>query len=390
MNQSLTVLAINALLVGTFLLAAVATFKLLVRSPLLLWMIAALVLGGIDIVATILNDNPSPLFASVGIALNIASALCIARIAMVNEGAARRWPVTTIPAMIMGIGACTALFAGSVYLGGALPLQVAAALPLLETAWRFMRVSPRTPLESALAAVFFIGAANFLARIPVLVLFMDWNAPRETVLAWRPMSLSLYLVTVLLTVAMLLLLALVVRKVMMEYRERSELDSLTGIPNRRGFEDRYATASARGGIFILADIDHFKRVNDNHGHIAGDRVICAFAHLLAQVGVTAGRLGGEEFAVFLPGATLDQGRMVAEGLRTAFSLQQVECDQLLIQCTASFGITPATPGEPLDPVFARADAALYRAKNTGRNRVCMTTPRPHRYVIPDELKAAVA
>lgn len=165
-----------------------------------------------------------------------------------------------------------------------------------------------------------------------------------------------------------------------ELRHLATTDPLTGLPNRRYFMDRLEQEWSRlhrfGGqaAIMMLDLDHFKRINDNHGHGVGDQVLKAFAEVLRQ-GVrrmdVPGRLGGEEFAVILPGASLDGARQLAERVRRAVSQMQVP-DALgqPIPVTVSIGLSSFEPETPVsEALLTRVDEALYRAKTMGRNRV---------------------
>lgn len=157
--------------------------------------------------------------------------------------------------------------------------------------------------------------------------------------------------------------------------EMAERDALTRIFNRRKFleiaDARIAAARARGApaALILLDLDHFKAINDRHGHQAGDEVLRAVAGRLRRaVGPddAVGRLGGEEFAAFLPGTGRDPAAALAETLRAAIADLSFPQGQL---ATASFGVVTLRPGEDMQTMAARADRLLYDAKHAGRNRV---------------------
>jgi diguanylate cyclase (GGDEF)-like protein len=161
--------------------------------------------------------------------------------------------------------------------------------------------------------------------------------------------------------------------------EASRTDTLTGLLNRRGFlaaweADRArASRSGRPSTLVLADLDRFKEVNDSAGHLVGDallqRVAAAFAEILRAQDVAA-RWGGEEFIFLLPETALAGGIEVAEKLRRTLADRQFECEgTAAIRITASFGVAEHVPGERLERTVAAADAALYRAKDAGRNRV---------------------
>lgn len=151
-------------------------------------------------------------------------------------------------------------------------------------------------------------------------------------------------------------------------------DQLTGLGNRRDLDealDREAARAAPDRRFsvILGDIDHFKSVNDRHGHGVGDAVLTAFAGALRaglRAGDTLGRWGGEEFMVLCPATDLPAAWRLAESLRRR--MEQAELPAVGTR-TCSFGVAELLPGESVDRLLVRADEALYAAKRNGRNRV---------------------
>jgi two-component system cell cycle response regulator len=156
------------------------------------------------------------------------------------------------------------------------------------------------------------------------------------------------------------------------------MDGLTGLANRRQCEESLADELARverfGGslAIVVADLDWFKDVNDRYGHPAGDSLLREFAALLQEslrdVDL-AGRWGGEEFLLVLPGTDLAGGARVAERIRAAVASRMVLVDGTPIPVTASFGVASVPPAQTAAELFAAADAALYEAKRTGKNRV---------------------
>lgn len=163
------------------------------------------------------------------------------------------------------------------------------------------------------------------------------------------------------------------------------LDPLTGLKNRRGLERAVEQAfpdgtGLQGTALLVADIDHFKRINDTYGHLLGDKVIRAVAQVLhssIKGRDTSARIGGEEFAVLLPGTTLEGAKSLAEQIRGGVARGRIhrgEKDENIGSVTLSIGVAVAGPAETLEHVFARADAALYEAKRAGRNRVCVASP----------------
>lgn len=164
-------------------------------------------------------------------------------------------------------------------------------------------------------------------------------------------------------------------------REAALADGLTGLANRRGFDLALNECVTRldpddvGPSLLIADIDHFKSINDRFGHLFGDKVIRAVARVL-QDSVkgrdTAARYGGEEFVVLLPNTPLEGARVVAEQIRaTVESCRITRSDnhEPIEAVTISLGVAHFAVGETCDQVLTRADRALYRSKETGRNRV---------------------
>lgn len=166
----------------------------------------------------------------------------------------------------------------------------------------------------------------------------------------------------------------------------SDTDFLTGLLNRRAFfaqgEQPFGIAQRyqRQLILILMDVDHFKTINDQHGHLAGDRVLCAVAELCRRfrrkVDLLA-RYGGEEFLLLLPEIGLPQGLAVAEKLRSAIAAHHFQLnDDTVVKVTASFGVVAFDHDKNLESLIERADCALYKAKNGGRNMIVSFSPAP--------------
>lgn len=161
-----------------------------------------------------------------------------------------------------------------------------------------------------------------------------------------------------------------------EYDRVSRLDALTGLHNRRHLDEhlyRHAAASKRHkqhlGVLMI-DIDHFKAVNDRLGHAAGDEVLCEVSRRLVRslrADDLAGRWGGEEFVVVLPLTDGEGTRAAAERVRVAVGGAPVQLADRSVEVTISVGCASAV-GEAADELLRRADAALYEAKEAGRNR----------------------
>jgi diguanylate cyclase len=160
------------------------------------------------------------------------------------------------------------------------------------------------------------------------------------------------------------------------------LDPLTGLKNRRGFELAVKELEASGSSFkgtalVLADIDHFKQINDKHGHLLGDKILRAIGQTL-QANIKgrdiAARPGGDEFAVLLQQTPLGGARALAEQIRTAVAAGRIRRSDSKDQpgsVTLSIGVAAGGSDDTLESLLARADAALYAAKRAGRNRVAV-------------------
>lgn len=165
-----------------------------------------------------------------------------------------------------------------------------------------------------------------------------------------------------------------------ELRELATTDVLTGLANRRRFIERISEEHARlqrdeglRAAVLMLDLDYFKKVNDRFGHAVGDAMLVHFTGILRgqlRRFDTAGRLGGEEFAVLLPGASIAAARSFASRLRRAVENAPLGYNGQNIGMTVSIGLSSIDPGDPgSDTSLLRADAALYEAKSAGRNRV---------------------
>ena len=168
-----------------------------------------------------------------------------------------------------------------------------------------------------------------------------------------------------------------------EARDRAEklarTDFLTGLDNRRAFFDKadiFLAQAQRQNQFvsvIMMDLDHFKQINDTHGHAAGDAVLIAMAEILRNIvrkSDPVARIGGEEFAVLMPQTPVEEATMLAERLRSAVEKEKVYYNSISIQFTLSLGVVGCEDGSvSIDSLMTAADHALYRAKEAGRNRV---------------------
>ncbi len=166
-------------------------------------------------------------------------------------------------------------------------------------------------------------------------------------------------------------------------RRLAEVDPLTGALNRRGLDELLPDAPSAPDAplaplaplaIAVLDLDLFKRVNDTFGHEVGDDVLRAVSHVLGGVvrrGDGVVRLGGEEFALVLQGASIEDAARVAERARAAIEANRVMSSAGAVSVTVSIGVAVRLPEEPRAELLRRADEAMYRAKSEGRNRVCL-------------------
>jgi diguanylate cyclase (GGDEF)-like protein len=163
-------------------------------------------------------------------------------------------------------------------------------------------------------------------------------------------------------------------RVMAETQLQASTDGLTGLVNRRSLENRMRQLRAEGidFAFVMADLDHFKALNDMHGHEAGDRALRIFSETVRhelRADDMACRYGGEEFALVLPAADLYEAVEAIERIRESLAEMTGRGDTPTF--TASFGIAQASNADGADDLVQRADRALFVAKEAGRDRICL-------------------
>ena len=170
-----------------------------------------------------------------------------------------------------------------------------------------------------------------------------------------------------------------------QQRRVAEVDALTGVSTRRAFLVAMGDAleRSRAGALpasvVVFDLDHFKSVNDNHGHLVGDRVLRLFADTVRGVlrrDDRIGRIGGEEFALLLPETSLASALEVAERVRATFEAAATSVDGVVLDATVSAGVATSSPGSSVQSLLVAADDGLYEAKAKGRNRVEAAPRKP--------------
>ncbi|WP_275782747.1 GGDEF domain-containing protein [Pararhizobium gei] len=258
-------------------------------------------------------------------------------------------------------------------LGYQLPFSIAELI----AAGTVYRSGRRAAPDLTLMALLIVTAVHFASKIYFAVAFAG-GSDAQSYLSSTYALVSQSLGAVLVVSTGLTLLAVIVVEIMDEAKANAEVDPLSGLFNRRAFHEKIGQilkrpVSAYPHCMLLCDLDHFKAVNDTYGHAAGDQVIQFFARMIAvnsPSGAICSRLGGEEFAIFLPSTDETTGYLFAQGLRNNFSSLSFPALPDSVRLTASFGVAVMTASsQTIADAIGRADGALYDAKKSGRNRV---------------------
>lgn len=265
--------------------------------------------------------------------------------------------------------------------------SVAVGWTLLRSAWLLQRLLSdagygRLFLPLGLFPV--LAIVVLISLRPLAVLWLPENAAEYLLLA-DSSFMNLFVVTgfVVLMLFNLAMAVVVVGGLVRHLRNLSLTDALTQLANRRSLvpvlerEHSLFLRTRKAYSLLVLDLDHFKHINDTHGHAVGDEVLRHVAATLQgclRVSDMAARVGGEEFTVLLPGSEATQAAEVAERIRLQIMNAPVPVGALRVSVTISIGVATATPADALSrDVLARADQALYRAKHLGRNRVELAT-----------------
>ena len=277
------------------------------------------------------------------------------------------------------------------------PVNGVHAVLLFACGWLWFKGpnSENVANRSAMSIIFF--SFSLLSIALPLVLYNMANAPladeyRHST-SWLIYNFAIIMMVM---IAGLSLTAVLTDDMVELIKTVSSTDLLTGLKTRRAFEEGFEDIflklerSPLPLSIIIADIDHFKLVNDTYGHQTGDRVIATFGKLISQGSRKTdlvARIGGEEFCIVLWNADANGARLVAENLRTQFQAAQFEGIPKHKKFTSSFGVATLKAGETSEELYRRADQALYLAKQQGRNRVCLDQS-DHEPAIPDNQTTA--
>lgn len=367
-----------AILMGLMCLVMAAVWRINRRVPGLTWWSLAQGLGFLACVEFMSRGRlPNALSVALahGLLLGMGYFSYLGARRHVGEHEPARW----VGALVIGAPTAASVFFTVVHPDFAarfLLQSLSLGVMFILTAHMVARGGPRElPARYILGAAALLHGLFLLAR-PWLFTF-DLQGPMTLA---RMTAISPYVLlesAVAFNVMALCVLLLVAEHSHGELRRLVDRDELTGVHSRRAFLQRLHQLSEGGDDrptlpILVIDLDHFKRVNDTWGHSAGDdalRHFVAVAQRCLRVQDTMGRLGGEEFAVLLPRACVEQAEVVAERLRKLLADHPLRLTDENVALTASIGVTVLRPGESPEVALGRADQAMYQAKSEGRNRV---------------------
>lgn len=394
------ILAINLFIAGLIAAAFMAIAAHDRRLKAARWMALGYGLG----IANPLIEFGIATFGDSRLAVVSAFAMLLAAMAVLNVGIARRYeasaPWTTmLIVFVISVVAC--------YFIQDMPRHSFTRMLLYQSPYFIMQAiavgivgqaRQRSSLDNFLMALLALSALQFLSKPFWSMMLGGSGASPQDYLGTNYALVSQSMGTVFALAVALTLLVVLVRDLLSDAALRSETDMLSGLLNRGGFEKQAELAiqaAVRLGAsisLVISDLDRFKAINDTFGHASGDRVIVNFAAFIRATIAEhhlAGRIGGEEFAVLLPGANVVAARLFAESARNSFPAMAIEGLPESRRVTASYGVAEWVSGESFPELFARADKALYLAKDSGRDCVRIA-PRPDMRRSGDRLDTAVS
>ncbi|HVR50004.1 MAG TPA: GGDEF domain-containing protein [Pseudorhodoferax sp.] len=366
------IVPVCGILLGAALLGCWAALQ---RRRYFLWLAAAYILPALPLAAQSMMTNQQLAATS-----TVLGAFYLAGLWALAQGMAEKYGGTAHPRMALAIGLATLalLYHFSQVTDQLrvrmLVLNVAMLLLLLLGMAAVLRSGrPADRLERVLRGSYLVFVAYCLAR-PVIIFAFVWAEPLPELTRspwWLLMLatnllLSLWFIGVLLTVS--------VREMLFVVQNERDRDPLTQLLNRRAFFELAPARIRRSGLgawaLLVCDVDHFKQINDTLGHAAGDAVLQAVARVLernVRQDDLVVRFGGEEFIVLLQCTDLAAASAVANRMRE--QLAQMPHPALGRPLTACFGVAPVEGAQGIQAAIDRADALLYQAKKTGRNKV---------------------
>ena len=374
MSLDTATLYLVAAMVAAMLGAMLLFFGRQENIPALIWWGAAYLLGAASV--TVWTLASSTLGAMYSLALNAIGFVACGMVwnaARVFHG---RKP--NLPGLLFGAIAWVAAVMALAPQASAMRLTIGAGIVAVYAALTAAELwsERRKTLQKRWPAVAVPVLHGFVLMLPILL--GDLLRPHDDAFfssIWVTVfsiELVLYAVGTVFVIFML-----VSERTVTAHKTAASMDPLTGMLNRRGFAEatsrvieREANAG-RPATVLIFDIDHFKSINDRFGHPAGDEVLRLFATIVLntlRITDLSGRIGGEEFAAFLP-CPLEEGVIAAERVREAFESSGIVVEDGPVDTTVSIGVAGGPAGTELEVLLAAADAALYQAKRNGRNRV---------------------
>ncbi|MBP1234023.1 diguanylate cyclase (GGDEF)-like protein [Arthrobacter sp. PvP102] len=344
------------------------------RSPYSAWWCVALTLFLAGSAAYLFNGTPQQVWANpLGNCLLVAGGACVwAGARSLRAARPRSWQLAAGPAVV-SVSSALENPGVNIWAGGAVFLALMGLMLGLASRelWRLEPGYSRVRIPLAIAAAFF--AAYYFCR---LVVYLAEGPDGRVFVTYFGSAVTTLVTMVLLVVVSFSMAALSSEQQTRALRAVATQDGLTGLLNRAAFLDLASEELLRLrhtralGTLVLADLDHFKAVNDTYGHAAGDAALQSFASACNETVRSTdlvGRYGGEEFIFLLPGVSPDRAEAITAEINK--QLEAVRGPDGSRMPTVSYGIAPIGKGTSgLDELIATADAALYRAKSLGRNR----------------------
>jgi diguanylate cyclase (GGDEF)-like protein len=381
---------ISALLLGC---GSVGLLMIRFHNPRLLglgWLGAALGAGGVGALLLLIDPRRVPLVSVLLPDLLVLAAFAFLNLAVMEVVAFQAVPALSL--LLLAAQAAADLFV--IYGPGSAAFRISVVGVLIaaqtgQTVYLLLRrAAPAVRPPAHATSVVLIGfiAWNLLRSLAIATGLLN-----DRTLAGRPLAVQVQICTDVIFLVVALVLAfgffwMTTARLTAMVEDLANTDPLTNVLNRRAFSRAFEQEFNRAQRFsssfalLMLDIDHFKQVNDRHGHMAGDEVLLAAAHNIKSStrGIDLiGRWGGEEFVILLPGANAATAQIVGERIRAAIDRPVPLRDPSKhIAFTASLGIAIGQPGDSIDAIFRRADDALYRAKSAGRNCIRIAPAEP--------------
>ena len=377
MNGAVFFLAVNFLTAICFAIAFAVVSTRSRSRVAALWIAAGFAVASLSALCEILvayTDLTKPW--AIGAFATVLGGMILLRCGIGELYGSRTSPALALGFFLAGIGVDLLIYD----LPRGTPLQAFTyqapfGLVMMSSAVAVFASTRRLAIDRALGALLVVTSVHFFAKAGLAVLVGSGRTAKDYI-GTNYALISQSSTAILIVAVGLTLLSVFVLGIMAEERSNSERDALSGLANRRGFDSGVTAAIARAPAashsFIICDLDHFKNINDTYGHQAGDEVIRSFGSLLrmsAPNKSVVGRIGGEEFAIFLPATTVDMAAMFAQALRRGVEELSISGLPEAGSVTASFGVAELRPGVDQIDAMRDADIALYEAKRAGRNCV---------------------